>query len=137
MISETMTSNTSTVASLYEAFVRGDITFILEHVADDCEWIGTGEGYLPSGGVYTGKDALQFFSRLKESEEFTSFTPESIHAIGNNEVVAFGTMTGNSVKTGKPLSSDWAMHWKFNGEGKVIYFHDFHDTAAAYVANQP
>jgi uncharacterized protein len=129
-------NNATTVANLYAAFGRGDISYIIKHVADDCKWIGAGEGFLPAGGTYRGKDAVNFFKKLEESEEFTSFNPLSISNINDNEVVAFGNMSGKSRKTGKPSSSDWAMHWKFNEDGRVVYFHDFFDTAAAYVANQ-
>ena len=75
--------------------------------------------------------------KLNETIDFSSFNPVSISNINDNEVVAFGNMAGKSKLTGKPSSSDWAMHWKFNDEGKVIYYQDFHDTASAYVANQP
>jgi len=62
--------------------------------------------------------------------------PLSIGAIGDNEVAAFGNMVTTSKATGKQISLDWAMHWKFNEEGKVVYFQDFLDTAAAHMANQ-
>jgi hypothetical protein len=45
-------------------------------------------------------------------------------------------MTSISRTTGKKTHSEWAMHFKFNEDGKLIYFHDFFDTAAAYRANQ-
>ena len=131
------TNNAATVGSLYEAFGRGDIPFILDHIADDCQWIGAGEGFLPAGGTYKGKEAVNFFMKLGESSDFTSFNPTSINPINDNEVVAFGNMSGTSKATGKASSSDWVMHWKFNNEGKAVYFQDFHNTAAAYVANQP
>lgn len=132
----TLISNASTVANLYEAFGRGDIPYILNHIADDCKWIGAGEGSLPPGGTYTGKDAVNFFIRLNEMEEFNAFNPVAIHNINDNEVVAFGNMIATSRATGKTISDDWVMHWKFNEEGKVVYFHDFFDTAAAYKAIQ-
>ncbi len=137
MSTATSVNNATTVASLYEAFGRGDIPFIVEHIADNCVWIGTGEDLIPSGGTYKGKEAVNFFIRLGESVEMTSFNPVSISNINEDEVVSFGNMSGISKATGKLSSSDWAMHWKFNDDGKVIYFHDFHNTAAAYVANQP
>jgi uncharacterized protein len=136
MSTATLTDNATTVAKLYEAFVRGDIPYILSHVADDCKWTGAGEGSLPQGGTYTGKEAINFFIRLGESTEFNSFNPVAINNINDNEVVAFGNMTATSKITGKKATSDWAMHWKFNHKGKVVYFHDFFDTAAAYIANQ-
>lgn len=130
------TNNATSVANMYEAFGRGDIPFILSNIADDCEWIGAGEGFLPQGGTYKGQDAVNFFMKLGGATEFTSFNPTSINAINENEVVAFGNMAGTSKATGKSSSSDWAMHWKFNAEGKVTYYQDFYNTAAAYVANQ-
>jgi hypothetical protein len=136
MSTTTLTNNAATVAKLYEAFGRSDIPYIISHIADDCKWIGAGEGSLPQGGTYIGKDAVNFFMRLGESEDFSAFNPVSINAINDNEVVAFGNMTATSKTTGKKVTSDWAMHWKFNKEGKAVYFHDFFDTAAAYRAHQ-
>ena len=130
------TNNAATVANIYEAFGRGDIPFILDHLADNCQWIGAGEGFLPAGGNYKGKDAVNFFIRLGDSVEFTSFNVVAVNNINADEVIAFGNMSGNSKATGKASSSDWAMHWKFNSDGKVVNYQDFHDTAAAYVANQ-
>jgi len=137
MSTTTSVNNAATVASLYEAFGRGDIPFILDHIADDCKWIGAGGDLIPSGGTYTGKGVGNFFKALADNVEFSAFNLDAVHNIGDNEVIAFGNMSGNSKITGKPSSSDWAMHWKFNDEGKVVYYQDFYDTAAGYVSNQP
>ena len=137
MSTKSVVNNAATVGNLYEAFGRGDIPFILSHIADDCQWIGAGGEYLPQGGTYTGKEAMNFFIRLGGSVDFTSFNPGSISNINDNEVIAFGNMAAVSKATGKTSSSDWAMHWKFNDEGKVVYYQDFYNTAAAYMANQP
>ena len=130
-------NNAATVGKIYEAFGRGDIPFIISHIDDNCKWIGAGKNLLPQGGTYKGKDAVNYFKKLGGAVQFTAFNPVSISNINDNEVVAFGNMAGTSTVTGKPSSSDWAMHWKFNDEGKVIYYQNFHDTAAAYMANQP
>ena len=70
MSTQTSVNNAATVGSLYEAFGRGDIPFILSHIADNCHWIGAGGEYLPQGGTYTGKEAVNFFIRLNESVAF-------------------------------------------------------------------
>ena len=132
----TLTDNAQTVAKMYEAFGRGDVPYIINNLSDDCTWIGAGKGSLPQGGVYKGKDAANFFIKLNEAEEFNAFNVEAIHNIGDNEVVAFGNLISTSRTTGKKTSSDWVMHFKFNNEGKAIYFQDFFDTAAAYIADQ-
>jgi uncharacterized protein len=136
MSTATLTDNATTVAKMYEAFGRGDIPVILNNLADNCTWIGAGEGSLPQGGTYVGKDAVRFFQKLGENEEFNSFDVNSVNNISDDEVVAFGEMKTTSKKTGKQLSCDWVMHWKFNEDGKAVYFHDFFDTAAAYLAEQ-
>ena len=137
MSTQTFTENAATIASVYDAFVIADIPFIIEKIDDTCSWAAAGEGFLPHGGTYTGKEAANFFKALDEGLQFTAFNPLAIHNIGNNEVVAFGNMATLSKITGKPYSSDWTMHWKFNDLGKIIYYQDFHNTAAAYAANQP
>jgi ketosteroid isomerase-like protein len=133
----TLTDNASTIASVYEAFGRADISFILGHVANNCKWTGAGEGFLPQGGTYTGQQVADFFKALNDGLEFNAFNPVAIYNIGQNEVAAYGNMTTTSRHTGKNYSSDWAMHWKFDEEGKIIYYQDFHNTAGAYAANQP
>jgi uncharacterized protein len=136
MSTATLTDNATTVGKVYEAFGRRDINYILNTVADNCTWIGTGEGTLPQGGTYKGKEVVNFFKQLAEHEEFNSFNPISINNINDDEVVAFGNMTVTSKASGNKATSDWVMHWKFNEDGKAVYFHDFFDTAAAYLAEQ-
>jgi ketosteroid isomerase-like protein len=133
----TVTNNVAAVADMYDAFGRADIAYIVDQIDDNCKWIGAGKGFLPQGGEYKGKDTVNFFILLNENVEFGSFNPISINSINDNEVVAFGNMTTTSRATGKSSSSDWAMHWKFNEAGKVIFYQDFHDTAAEHAANQP
>lgn len=129
-------TNTELVSSLYAAFGRGDIASIIEQVADDCVWVTPAEGILPQGGTYTGKEAVHFFENIMALMEFNMFEPQVILPAGGQEVVAYGRMTCTSRKTGKASTSDWAMRWQFNAEGKVKGFHDYYDTAAAYLAEQ-
>ena len=68
-----LTDNATTVARLYAAFGKGDIPFIVSHIDDKCHWIGAGKGYLPQGGIYAGKGAVQFFAKLNEAVDFKSF----------------------------------------------------------------
>ena len=129
-------NNAKTVSHIYDAFGRADIGFIMEQVAPDCQWTAAGGDLLPQGGTYTGNEVVNFFKTLDEGLIFNTFNPLSIQNLGENEVVAFGNMDCTSKRTGKKASSDWVMHWKFNNEGKVNFYQDYHDTAAAYLANQ-
>ena len=54
------------VQSLYDAFSRGDIRFILDHIAPNCRWTAPGTG-IPNAGVYTGPAGVaEFFQRCGE-----------------------------------------------------------------------
>ena len=136
MSTATLTDNAQTVSRIYDAFNRADIQFILSNIAEDCQWEASGEGSLLQGGTYRGKDVATFFKRLNDEEQFNSFNPVSVHAISENDVAAFGDLNVTMKATGKKVSSDWAMHWKFNDDGQVIYFKNFFDTAALYLASQ-
>lgn len=136
MSTQTLTNNTATVAAIYEAFGRGDIPFILSQLSDNCHWVGSGKGSSRQGGTYKGKGVVEFFNRLLGEVEFVSFNPVSIDNAGNNTVVAFGNMDCKARATGKPYSSDWAMRWVFDEEGRVIEYENYHDTAALYMASQ-
>ncbi len=136
MINETTTDQVATVASIYAAFGRGDIAFILDKIADDCHWVAMGQGTSAQGGTYTGKQAADFFNRLLSEVEFIDFNPIAINEAGENTVVAFGNMNCNSRATGKPYFTDWAMRWVFNEDGRICEYQNYHDTAALYLANQ-
>ena len=87
----TTASSTSVdlVKDLYAAFGKGDIGFILAHVAPDCQWISTGEG-IPLSGSYVGPEgAAEFFQKLVASEEVTCFEPWEYFTNGD-DVVAYG-----------------------------------------------
>ena len=61
-------TSTELVQSLFEAFGRGDINFILQHLAPDCRWVVPGQG-IPASGTYQGREgAAQFFRKLSETE---------------------------------------------------------------------
>lgn len=137
MNTNTLTDNVATVTAIYDAFGRGDLAFILDQVADDCNWIAMGKGSSAQGGNYTGKQAADFFSRLLGEVEFINFNPVTINHAGHNTVAVFGNMNCKAKATGKPYITDWAMRWVFNDDGKVCEYQNYHDTAALYIANQP
>src|SRR5262245_974494 len=61
-----------TIESLYAAFTRGDIPFILAQVAPGATWRQSKT--LPWGGDYTGPEgAAEFFSKLAAEMETTDF----------------------------------------------------------------
>ena len=119
-----------TVSTIYEAFGRGDVATILDHLADDVDWASESFSAkaAPWHGVHKGKGEVpQFFQALAESADVTEFTILSMAA---NETDVFVTirfamtskLTGNS---GEMELHHW---WQFE-DGRVARYRGTEDTA--------
>ena len=120
-----------TIDSLYDAFGRGDIPFIVNHIAP-------GAGFhqprsAPWGGDYSGPEgAAEFFKRLHDGAETTEFAvSESVEA--GNQVFSFGTHSAIVRKTGKPVSVRWMFRWRVDG-GQVTLYEAYYDAAPIVAA---
>lgn len=128
--------NVSTVQDAYAAFQRGEIQGVLDTLADNIEWHTPGEGLIPQGGTYQGKEAVsRFFQMIGQTMQFGNFEPQTFVAQGDY-VVAIGRYDGTVKTTGRLFQADFVMTFKFDGE-KIVRFQEFTDTAAlaqAYTA---
>jgi uncharacterized protein len=125
-------SNATLNRKMFEAFKQGDIPFILNLLDDDCQWNVMGAPLLPFAGLYVGKGAGLFFSRMAEEIEFTSFEVEN----NETDAISTGRFVARSRKTGKTAQSPWMMLTRFDN-GKVVFFQDYVDTAQVAAALQP
>jgi len=121
-------ANIEVVKKAYADFGRGDIEAVLGALASDIEWTTPGEG-VPTAGTRRGPaEVAQFFRTVADTWDFTSFEPREYVASGDT-VVAIGSYAANTRSTGKPVTSEWVMVWKFL-EGKVVSFREYTDTQA-------
>jgi ketosteroid isomerase-like protein len=128
-------TSTELVQSLFEAFGKGDITFILQHLAPDCRWIMPGQG-IPIAGVYQGREGVaQFFQKLSETEQVLRFEPRE-YFVNGDDVVALGFEENQVISTGKKATSNWAMLFRMR-DGQVASYEAFFDTSASASAHQP
>lgn len=119
------------VQSLYAAFGRGDIPFILAHLDKSIAWSSndrSGSGAVPWGGRRQGRQAVQgFFNSLAANLEFEAFEPGRFAAEG--ELVFVQGRTVAKVKaTGRRFDMEW-VHLFTVGDGRVKRFEEFYDTA--------
>lgn len=122
------------VKDLYAAFGRGDIAYILERVAPNCQWISVGTG-IPNAGHYVGPSgAAEFFQRLAETEEVTRFEPREYFANEAGDVVAHGFEECRIIANGRVVATNWMMLFRFR-DGKVAHFETFYDTSAYAAAH--
>jgi ketosteroid isomerase-like protein len=131
--------NIATVFSVYEAFGRGDVPFILDQLDDAVEWeqggLDHGIPWLQPG---RGRDhAAGFFSRLGDNAELTVFEPGE--PMANDRQVAVPVSIEATVKaTGKRIVEQNEVHlWTFGPDGKIVAFRHLVDTHQHWAALQP
>ena len=116
--------NIALVKTLYEAFGRGDIPAVLEHLDDAIEWATPLT--LPQGGHFTGKEgALHFFQGLGASWDPLSVDVEGIGELSDGRVVAVVQGSGQ-LRTGGP-GAYGAAHVFTVRNHKVVRFQEFVD----------
>jgi ketosteroid isomerase-like protein len=125
-------SHIATVQSMYEAFGRGDVPAILEHLADDVEW-DTGD---PRGGhgvpwlaPRRGRQAVLGFFEALRPLEFLKFAPTRLLADGDT-VVALIDLEVRARAGGAAVQEIDEVHiWRFDARGRVRSFRHRVDTA--------
>ncbi len=129
-----MADQSRTIASLYEAFARGDVPAVLAALSPDIRWTEA-EGF-PYGGTYVGHDAVlqNVFAKLGSEWDGYAAVPGEIIASGDT-VVALGEHSGTYKATGKRFKAPFAHVWKFGGD-KAISFTQYTDTAVVQRALQ-
>ena len=129
-------SNTEVVKGMYAAFGRGDLSGVLNALAEDVDWLTPGSKAIPYAGRYHGHAAVTgFFQKLVETTEFDPFVIEQYIEQGD-VVVALGSYSGRSKETKKTFKSRWSMVFIFRN-GKVAAFEEYLDTAAIESAFAP
>lgn len=117
------------VKACYEAFGRGDVPGVLSHLADDVSWVDPGYPDLPYAGKCRGPAAVaEFFQKLNEQWEFTSFEPRVFLETGP-DVAVFGHFSVRARSSSQAASTPWAMHWRVEN-GRVVSYEAYTDTAA-------
>jgi ketosteroid isomerase-like protein len=117
---------TQLVESLYDAFSRGDIPYILSMIAEDATW--SQSDMLPWGGEYRGPaGAAEFFTKLNEATENIEFEHRESFESGN-DVFSFGSHTFRWRTNGRVGKTEWMFRWTIS-DGKVVSYKSYVDTA--------
>ena len=119
--------NKKLVESLYNAFGRGDIGYILDRVTNDVEWVTEGPQSIPYAGSFKGRAGVQkFFEKLSSVEGGKVIAQELIAA--EDYVVGLGRFAG-TVKTTKKKIDSAIAHVFTIRSGKVSRWLGYADTA--------
>lgn len=127
--------NTQLVKDAYEQFGSGNIDGLIDHFAEDINWKIPEVNGSPFNAETNGRENVrEFFGKLGETEEFTTFEPKEFITEGN-KVVVLGSSNGNIKTTGRNFKTDW-VHIFTLEDGKINSFLEFFDTAAMERAYQ-
>jgi uncharacterized protein len=130
-----MASNLETTKKGYELFKQRDIATLVNDIVDDaCVWISPGPtDKLPWAGHFKGKRGVaDFFARVAQALDFTEFAPRQMIEQGDT-VVVVGASSAHAKSTGKTMKDDWVHIFIYDG-GRIVFFQEYTDTAAAVVA---
>ncbi len=123
-------SNVATVRSMYEAFGRGDIPFIIDQLADDVKWEdGASDHGIPWLTPGVGKVHVASFFGEVAGFEFERFDIEAV--MGDGNIVVAVLQVDMTVKATGGRFAGLEIHvWRFGTDGKVSSFNHALDTIA-------
>jgi ketosteroid isomerase-like protein len=128
------------LGAIYEAFGRGDIPAILEHVAEDVVWEAwevdnaaqeAGVPWMLPRKGHAG--VMDFFQAIGDGLEFHSFEPRNLLE-GGDQVAATITFEATAKATGERFRDEEIHLWTFDEAGKVSSLRHYMDTAKSIKA---
>lgn len=122
-------SNIKIVQSIYEAFGRGDVPFIVSQMAPEVVWeYGSAPHDIPWLQPQQGPAGVAKFFENLAAVEFHKFVPKVLLE-GPDLVVALTDLEVTVKKTGRRIVETDEPHiWHFNKNGKVVRFRHAADT---------
>ncbi len=129
-----MTQHIATVGAIYEAFGKGDISFILSCLAEDVEWDNRDDHGIPLLVPRKGRAEVGLFFQEMMNLEMQDFSVDKLYD-GGSSVLAWARVSWIWKPSGKVFSDPFEFHlWEFNPDGKVSRFLHLVDTHAMWLA---
>ena len=121
-------SNIKLIQSVYEAFGRGDVAFIVGRVTDDTQWdFAVADSDVPWHSAVHGHAGVpHFLAAFADNVALATFEPRHFVASGDDVIVDVH-LAYTVRKTGKPVDED-QLHWWSIRDGKVTRLRHFEDT---------
>ncbi len=124
-----------TVQQIYQAFGRGDISTILEQLADEIEWeYGVHSTNVPWLQPRRGRSQVAEFFQALAGLEIQKFEPKQFFESGNI-VVALIDLEARVRSSGRKIVEEDEVHiWQFDSRGQVARFRHRVDTYQQWAA---
>ncbi len=124
-----MSDAVAVVQKAYECFGKGDISGVLNLLAEDVDSLAPGAAEVPWAGRRRGRTQVgSFFAAIGASADFEVF--EATEFLGSgNRVVVLGRERLRPKTTGRAFDADWCHVWTVK-DGKITVLREYIDTAA-------
>ena len=123
-----MTSPTDIVRGFYDALGRGDLDGLISLLDPEVEWTEA-ERFPYYSGTWRGPKAVVDNLLVPLTKDWNPFSARADDFIAQGErVVALGTYSGTSTRTGRSFASAFAHVWTVR-HGKLAKFNMHADTA--------
>ena len=131
-------SNLGTVRDVYEAFGKGDVPRILQHLSEDVVWeYGAGASDVPWLQPRAGKEGAAAFLSSLADFQIQKFQPKTLLE-SNDLVVVVLDVEATVGSTGLRINEEDQIHlWHFDKDGKVARFRHRADTLQHQRACKP
>lgn len=128
-------AHVETVQQIYQAFGRGDVPGILEHLADDVDWeYGVPSTDVPWLQPRKGRGQVPAFFQALADFDIQTFAPKTFLESGHVVVVLID-LAGVVRSTGRPIVEEDEVHiWHFDAAGRVSRFRHRCDTYLQWAA---
>ena len=128
MTGETTDERVELVKRGYEAWNKGDRSWVLEHMSPDVEWITPPED--PDPGTYRGYRGVErFWEQWRAAVGQLNFAPQEMFAVGDNVVVT-ALRSGRGEHSGLAVSDTVIQVFTFEGD-TCVRVHEYYDRDAA------
>ena len=123
---------TEVVQTLLDRFGRGDLSGVLELVADDAVFVEYENPVVPYAGRWMGKAGVERFFTALGTVRVTAFEPMAFLAAGDRVFVPL-RWAGTVTATGKSFDSELMMDWTVRG-GEVVRYRAYEDLSLVAAA---
>jgi len=131
-MTSTITGSAAVVGTIYQAFGRGDVPAILEHLADDVAWDEWPDNFAQRAGAphlaarRGREDAAGFFGVIRD---WTVLGFEVLDVIGDGRQVVAEIRASFALPGGGRFADEELHLWTFDEAGRVVRFRHYVDTA--------
>jgi len=124
-------ANKKTIESVYAAFGRGDVPFILQRVTDGTHWdFSIAASDVPwHAPVHDKQELPRFFQAFAEHVTMEAFEPRAFVSDGRNVIVKLH-IAYRVKRTGRRVDEEQVQWWSFDEAGRIAGLRHYEDTAA-------